>query len=206
MVEVLVAPERTALINVDLQQCFVDSTPDGPELVSSINRLAAVCREAGILVIHTRHVLRRDGSNMGLLREIPKIRDGLLNQGAESAAFHEALVVDERDIVLDKPRFGAFYRTDLELTLRSRGIDTVIIAGISAPVCCDTTAREAHARDLRVLFLRDGTATPGPDAAQLQQAAVEVLDGLFARVVAIEDVLRRFAAAPDPMRSAYGVR
>jgi nicotinamidase-related amidase len=63
MAEGAIVPGRTALLNVDLQKCFVDSAPDGLALVNVINRLAAACREAGILVIHTRHVLRPDGSN-----------------------------------------------------------------------------------------------------------------------------------------------
>ncbi len=127
---------------------------------------------------------------MGRLRDIPKIRDGILNDGAESAAFHQALTLDSRDVLLDKPRFGAFYGTDLELILRARGVDTVIISGISTPVCCDTTAREANARDFRVLLVRDGTAsTGGEDAERFKEATLEVLDGLFAQVLAIDDVL-----------------
>jgi ureidoacrylate peracid hydrolase len=185
-----IVPEQTALVNVDLQKCFVDTAPDGLAVVDAINRLAAACRETGIVVIHTRHVLRTDGSNMGLLRNIPKIRDGLLNEGAESSAFHEALVLDARDVILNKPRFGAFHGTDLELILRSRGIDTAIISGISTPVCCDTTAREANARDFRVLFLSDGTASTGEDAAQFQKATVDFLDGLFAQVTTIDEVLQ----------------
>jgi ureidoacrylate peracid hydrolase len=75
--------------------------------------------------------------------------------------------------------------------LRSRGIDTVIISGISTPVCCDTTVREANARDFRVLLLSDGTATTGPEGAQFQKATLEVLDGLFARVIAVDEVLKQ---------------
>ena len=143
-------------------------------------------------MIHTRHVLRPDGSNMGVLGElIPKIREGLLNKGAESAALHEAVVVDPRDVLLEKPRFGAFHGTDLELILRSHGIDTIIISGISTPVCCDTTAREANARDFRVLFLSDGTATTGTEAEQFQRATLEIVDGLFGRVVTVDEVLEK---------------
>ena len=193
-----IVPERAALINVDLQKCFVDSAADGLAVVSAVNGLAAVCREVGLLVIHTRHVLRPDGSNMGVLRNIPKIRDGLLDEGSESAAFHEALALDERDVILDKPRFGAFYGTDLELILRARDVDTTIISGISTPVCCDTTAREANARDFRVLFLSDGTACTGPDAARFQKATIEVLDGLFARITTIREVMEAIAHRSGP--------
>jgi nicotinamidase-related amidase len=195
MADFEVVLERTALINVDMQNCFVDGATEGLVLLERINRLAVVCREAGILVIHTRHVLRPDGSNMGLLGEIPKVRDGLINKGAVTAELHSGLFVDPRDLLLDKPRFGAFYGTDLELILRTRGIDTIIVCGISSPVCCDTTAREANARDFRVLFLSDGTACAGPEpeADRFHRATLEILEGLFARVATIDEVRERIA-------------
>lgn len=188
-----VVPARIALVNVDLQNCFVESLDDPAPLLARINALSAACREAGILVIHTRHVVRPDGANLGVLREVDRIRDGLLNEGAPSADLHRDVVVDPRDLRLDKPRFGAFHATDLELTLRTRGIDTVIISGISTIVCCDTTAREAHARDFRVFFLRDGTATAaGPE---FQTLTLDVLDGLFAQVLHVDDMLAKIAMA-----------
>jgi biuret amidohydrolase len=61
-------------------------------------------------------------------------------------------------VVVGKPRFGSFYGTDLELILRSRGIDTLILGGINTNVCVDTTAREAAVREFRLLFLSDGAA------------------------------------------------
>jgi ureidoacrylate peracid hydrolase len=196
MVDFPVVPARTALVNVDLQNCFVAGAPDGLATLDRINRVAAGCREAGILVIHTSHVLRPDGSNMGVLGElVPKIRAGLLNKGAESAALHPGLVIDSRDLLLEKPRFGAFHGTDLELILRARGIDTIIVSGISTPVCCDTTAREANARDFRVLFLSDGTAATGSEATQYQKATLDVLGGLFAQVLTVDELLRKIAAA-----------
>ncbi len=192
MVDFSVAPGRTALVNVDLQNFFVDSAETGPTLVHRINQLAEACREAGILVIHTAHILRPDGSNIGILGEIvPEIGDGLLNRGAETAALYAGLNVDPRDVVLEKPRFGAFYGTDLELILRSRGIDTVIISGIATDVCCDTTAREANARDFRVLFLSDGTATNGPDAERDQAATLELMGALFGEVLTVDEVLKK---------------
>jgi nicotinamidase-related amidase len=187
--EIAIVPQRTALLNVDLQNCFVDGAPEGLAVVAAVNRLAAACRQAGAVVIHTRHVVRSDGSNVGIFRDLPKIRDGLLYEDAESAALHPALVLDDRDVLLDKPRFGAFYGTDLELILHARGIDTVIISGISTPVCCDTTAREANARNFRVLFLSDGTAATGPNARRLHESTIEVLDGLFAQITTIEEAL-----------------
>jgi nicotinamidase-related amidase len=204
MVDFAVVPERTALINVDMQNLFVEgywpSAPDGLATLGRINRLATVCRDAGILVIHASHVLRPDGSNMGVLGEVvPAVRDdGIINKGTESAALHKGLVVGTRDILLEKPRFGAFHGTDLEMILRTRGIDTVIISGIATNVCCDTTAREAMVRDFRVFFLSDGTATSGigkVTAAELHAATLATLGAVFAQVLTVDEMAQKIGRA-----------
>jgi len=199
MVDFALVPARTALLNVDLQNIFVEGSSDGLATLDRINRVAAACREAGILVIHTSHVLRPDGSNIGVLGEVvPQVKSGFLFKGAKTAALHEKLVVDSRDLLLEKPRFGAFHGTDLEPILRSRGIDTIVIAGIETNVCCDSTAREANARDFRVLFLSDGTATGGnalATEAELQKATLATIGTLFGQVLTVDEVLRKIADA-----------
>jgi ureidoacrylate peracid hydrolase len=203
MVDFAVVPARTALINVDMQNCFVESSPvaapGGLKLLDRINRLSAACRTAGILVIHTAHVFRPDGSNIGMLGETqPLSRDGIFAKGSVSAALHKKLVVDPCDIIVEKPRFGAFHSTDLEFILRSRGIDTVIISGIATNVCCETTAREAMVRDFRVLFLSDGTATipmGGLSAEDMQKATCATLGFIFGQVLTVDEALGKIARA-----------
>ena len=168
-------------------------------MLDRVNRFAAVCREAGILVVHTRFVLRPDGSNAGVLRETaPPVKAGILNEGSESAALHPGLVVDARDLIIDKPRFGAFHGTALETILRARDIDTVIIAGLMTNICCETTAREAMVRDFRRPFLSDGTATApmgGASAGELQKATLATLGFLFAQVLTIEAMTHKVRQA-----------
>jgi nicotinamidase-related amidase len=210
MVDFAVFPERTALLNVDMQNCFVHgsplSAPDGLVVQDRINRVAAACRGAGIVVIHVSHVLRPDGSNTGLLSELaPIVKQGIINKGSESAALHKGLVVDRSDILLEKPRFGAFHGTDLELILRSRGIDSIIVTGIATNVCCETTAREAAVRDFRVFFLSDGTATHDigdVSAAELQRATCATLGRVFAQVLTVDEMIRKIRGAA---RSAVAV-
>ncbi len=194
--------KRTALINVDMQNFFVEgyefSAPDGLIIEERINRISAACRKVGIPVIHTRHVYRPDGSNVGILGQFfPGIKK-LLAEGNEAAQLHPKLHVEPDDIILNKPRFGAFHGTDLELILRSRGIDTVIITGIATNVCCETTAREASVRDFRVFFLNDATATGGVGdltAADLQRATSATLGLLFAEVLTTDEMLRKINRA-----------
>ncbi len=203
MVDFAILPERTALLNVDMQNCFVEGSPvaapDGLAVLERVNRLAAVCRAAGILVIHASIVLRPDGSNLGTLAEFsPFVKEGILNKGSLSADLHKGLLIDPRDILLDKPRFGAFHSTDLELILRKRGIDTIIITGVATNVCCETSAREAAVRDFRVIFTSDGTATSamgGLSAEELQKATCATLGFLFAQVLTVDETIRKIEGA-----------
>ena len=202
MIDFKVDPSKTALIIIDLQNCFVEgypiSSPDAPLILQRLNRLAEICRENGIQVIHTAHVLRPDGSNIGVLAEtIPAVRDGLINEGAVSAEFHKDLVIKPEDILLYKPRFGAFHGTDLELILRSKGIDTTIIGGITTNVCCETTAREGNARDFRVLFLSDGTCCFGVgdlSHEEIQKVVCANLGHVFAQVLTVDEVITKVSA------------
>lgn len=195
--------ERTALINVDMQNCFVGNSPFAAprarEILPRINRLADACRRNGALVIHTLHVVRPDGSNIGVMGEIiPVVREGIINKGNPQAELHREIVVERNDIVLEKPRYGAFHGTDLELILRDRGIDTLIITGIATNVCCETTAREAAVRDFHVFFLSDATATSGIEdlsADEVQRATCATLGKRFAQVLTTDEMLTKIARA-----------
>lgn len=196
-------PSRTALINVDLQRCFVEDSPlaapAGRAVVERVNRLARACRQAGALVVHTRSSVKPDHSNAGLMAElVPAFIIDLYAEGAASAELHDALEVDPADLIVGKPRYGVFHGTDLEQILRSRGIDTVIITGIATNICCETTAREASQLDFRVFFVSDATATMdmgGVPAGDLQRASCASLAQVFAQVATVDDVLSKIAAA-----------
>lgn len=209
MVNFDVIPARTALVNVDMQNCFVEgyriSVPDGLAVLECVNRVAAACRKAGILVIHTSIVYRPDGSNVGIVKEFDpvSIEEKILHKGADGAALHKDLDVKDVDILLDKPRFGAFHMTDLELILRERGIDSIIVSGLATNICCESTAREAAARNFRVFFLSDGTATFGIGdlaAADLQRATCATLGLLFAQVLTVDEMIGKIELAAATAR------
>ncbi len=200
-------PAKTALLNVDMQRCFVEDTPlaspDGPALVEKINALIRTCRETGALVVHTRGWMARDGSNHGVMAElVPPFLVDLYTEGTPAAELHDALDVAADDLIVNKTRYGAFHGTDLAQLLRQRGIDTVIVSGIATNICCETTAREASQHDFRVVFLSDGTATKemnGVSAQDLQRATVASIGMVFAQIATISEVsekLRTSIAAP----------
>lgn len=202
----LVASTTTALILIDLQRCFADPASDfaakgALDLVDRLNELAERCRDAGVLVILTAHVLRPDHSNAGTLADkVSAVKGGMIDERSDSAGFHPGVHVGPDDVIVRKPRFSAFAGTDLDLILRIRGIDTVIIAGIATDICCESTARDAADRGLRVIFLSDGTATGSgaedPCADETHEAALARLDTFFADVMRIGDL--RLARGDGP--------
>lgn len=196
-----VVPQRMALINVHMQNCFVEN-PDrkGLALLERINDFAAVCRTAGMLVVHTRSIWRADGVNAGVLGEIfPKGKE-MFRSDSSTAALHPRLVIEPQDTVVDAPRYGAFHATDLELILRTRCIDSLVITGIATNIACDTTVREAASRDFRVFLLSDGTLTAGTGgltAEETHRASLATLGALFAQVLSVDEMIEKIQRAAD---------
>ncbi len=190
-------PHRTALVNIDMQNAFVEGTPlsapNGRSIIGSINGLADTCRKAGVLVIHTVHVTREDGSNLGTMGKlIEPVRDGYIKKGSETAKLHPDIHLGPNDIILEKPRYGAFTGTDLDQILRGNGIDSIIITGICTNICCETTAREAGMKDYQVFFTEDGTETfpignVGVD--EIKRVTLATLGTAFANIVTIPDLI-----------------
>jgi nicotinamidase-related amidase len=75
-----------------------------------------------------------------------------------ATAVHEAVAPEPGDVIVRKTRVGAFSTTDLDRQLRDRGIDTLILAGISTSGVVLSTVRDGADRDYRVYVLEDATA------------------------------------------------
>ena len=75
--------------------------------------------------------------------------------------------------VVDKPGKGAFYATDLEAMLRNRGITSLVVTGVTAEVCVQTTVREANDRGFECLVLSDCIASYFPEFYEMTLKMVE---------------------------------
>ena len=80
-------------------------------------------------------------------------------KGTPGWELHPEIKDRPRDVLVEKTLPGSFTGTELEPWLRERDIDTVTIAGYMTHMCCDTTARQAVHRGLKVEFLSDATGT-----------------------------------------------
>ncbi len=206
MIDWPIDPARTALINVDLQNIFVEgfdiSATDGPDVAQRLNKLSRVCRDQGMMVIHTINELRADGSNRGIASEVVTAylqstgtnRRGGIDAGTDGAKLHASLEVEPTDVLLTKPRYGSFTGTDLDLILRTNGIEAVIIGGIATNVCCDTTAREANQRDYKVFFLSDGTGNHGMQGLSAEDIKASTLAAIrlaFGQVLTVDETIAK---------------
>jgi len=185
-------PSHTALVVIDMQRDFVEAGGFGETLGNDVRRLQAIipttqkllaiCRGAGIAVVHTRESHRPDLSDCPpakRLRGSPKLRIGdagamgrILVRGEPGNDIVPALAPAPGEIVIDKPGKGAFYATDLGEILRLKNITHLLFAGVTTEVCVQTTMREANDRGYDCLLIEDATESYFP---QFKQAALDMI-------------------------------
>ena len=188
-----------ALVTVDVQRDTLAGgaleIPGTSAVVPRIAALAAAFRAAQRPIVHVVRLYSADGSDAEPVRRAlvsgptPMLRPGtpgrLLAPGllpAEIELDDKALLAGEAqqlgagEIVLYKPRWGAFFRTDLEDRLRSAGVDTIVLAGANYPNCPRTSVYQASERDFRVVVADDGVSRLGAeDRVQLAGIGVTLM-------------------------------
>jgi nicotinamidase-related amidase len=183
--------KHSALIIIDVQRDFVLSgssseIPGTIQTVPHIQILAQRYRKLGYPIIHAVRLYHQDGSNVDLCR-----REAVMNGkkiviagsvGAEImdelkpstiTRLDSSLLLSSRlqhigpvEWIMYKPRWGAFYRTQLEKHLRSLDINTITISGCNFPNCPRTTIYEASERDFRIVLAQDATSQTYEKALQ----------------------------------------
>jgi biuret amidohydrolase len=209
---------RTALVIIDMQRDFLEPGGFGEALGNDVSRLAAAvppcralleaARRVGLLVVHTREGHRPDLSDAlraKVERGHPSARIGapgpmgrILIRGEPGHDIVPALAPAPGEPVIDKPGKGAFYQTDLDLVLKNRGVDTLLVCGVTTEVCVNSTVREANDRGYRCLVVADACASYFPEFHEAGLAMIRAQGGIFGWVgtsTAVLDALAVRAAA-----------
>jgi len=143
-------------------------------VIEKTNRGLAWAREQGAQVAHVKVGFQPGYANCPGTSPIfgQAQKFGALALGTWGTEFHDALDVQENEMIIVKSRIGVFYNTALESLLRARGIEHLILAGVSTNHAIESAARDAHDRDYRVTVLSDCCATANLEIHQQTLAGV----------------------------------
>jgi len=191
--------DRTAIVIIDMQRDFLEPGGFGETLgndVSLLGKAVKPCkalleraRQKGVLVIHTREGHRPDLSDAPrakVERGAPSMRIGakgpmgrILIRGEPGQDIIAELYPKEGEPVIDKPGKGAFFATDLHAILNNRGIESLVVCGVTTEVCVHTTVREANDRGYRCIVPSDCCGSYFPEFHEMGLRMIKAQGGIF---------------------------
>ena len=156
---------RQAVIIGDLQAGITSSYRFAAELVPHAAALAAAARERGDLVVFVRTQFRASGTDVSSRNRAVKAifeMGGDYHEGSAGTELDPGLGRQPGDVVVTKRRASAFTGTDLDMVLRSGGIESVSVAGVATSAMVEATVYDAADRDYAVRVVSDVCADPVP--------------------------------------------
>jgi nicotinamidase-related amidase len=201
-----IAPNRTALVIIDMQVDFaapegvigrmgVDMSGLAPALAAA-ERLAGAARAAGTPVVFVGLFTSPDTDSPAWRERMarrggdPDVESDLCRAGQAGSDFYGPKPVDG-ELVIEKSRYSAFVGTDLEQRLRARGVDTLVLCGLTTECCVDCTARDAFHADFHVFVPVDACAAYEVD---IHEAALKIMGLNFAILTDTDAVADAWAA------------
>jgi nicotinamidase-related amidase len=196
---IAIDPRKSAVVMIDMQRDFLEPGGFGESLGNDVSLLAAAvgpskallagARRIGMLVIHTREGHRPDLADAPpakVERGAPSKRIGdpgpmgrILVRGEDGHGLIPELAPLAGEPVIDKPGKGAFFATDLQAILTNRGIQNLIVGGVTTEVCVHTTVREANDRGFRCVVAGDCCASYFPEFHEVGLRMIKAQGGIF---------------------------
>ena len=229
-------PRRTALVTVDCHRGHLDpevatmpvEAATAAAVVGTVARLCETARQRDVPVVHVILETLTLGGRVESManpfwREVEAARQSLTPGRASTVVGHNLvgsvqtelmpeLGPEPGDVVIrTKRRLSIFRETDLDLVLRSLGVDTLVLVGINTNTCVQCAAFEAFNRDMRVVVVRDAVASMYGD--DLHRFGLENVARCLGWVVTADQVVERLSAPSDgaepaasPVRGLAGAR
>lgn len=187
--------EKTALIMIDMQRGFLDeSSPcyiaGAKATVPACAKVAGFCRKAGVPVFFVTRLYRKNGSDVEHTRFASWLSGGKpISPGCGeniSSASPTELEPREGDYQILKPRFSAFFGTELDLILRRLGVRTLLLAGTTTPNCIRTTCYDGISLDYNIAVLSDCTSSA---TEEIQRANLKDMANIGAQILTSAELM-----------------
>jgi isochorismate hydrolase len=182
-------PKKAALLVIDMQDYFTKPgghafIPSSRRIIPRIVGLVKAFNKVGRPVIFTRHIDVNKGNVMN------RWWHDSISRGNPLSRLNKAMPSGLGRVIV-KHEYDAFYKTPLLRLLKKTGTRQVVITGVVAHLCCETTARSAFCRDLEVFFAMDGTASYDK---RHHKAAMYNLSHGFAVMVKCGEMVKKLSA------------
>jgi len=173
--------------------------------IEPVQRLLAAARALGVRVIHTREGHRPDLADLTPFKRARTLGSGaaigssgplgrLLVRGEFGHGIIDEVAPLPTEDVIDKPGFGAFYATDLELLLRNGGITHLALAGVTSDICVHSTLREAVDRGFYCTTVSDACAAGDPQVHAAMLSCIAGEGNILGRVMDAAAVITEWSA------------
>ena len=183
---------RPLALVLDLQELFTSATgpfeniaSDG--LIENVNALLRALRGKQLPIVFSSYVLADDLSDAGLLKENPVVKQGYFSAGSNWTKWDERLHIQSPDILISRNRPSAFWDGRLAKIVASLNINVLLLCGLSVNNAVSSTARDAFARDIPTVVIKDCTgAAPWERHHEIY---FEILDDWVAQVLTSAELL-----------------
>ncbi len=204
--------QRTAVIVIDMQNAFISKgamfdlwgfdISASQKIIEPINEITSAAGAKGCKVIYTAHVFSPDFSESGgpnspnryksrsLIdyREHPEWRDKLLARGTWGARIIEELKPQKGDILVEKPRYSAFFGTNLDTILKTYNVKYLVFVGAVTNICVESSIRDAFHLEYFPILISDAVVPSGPPF--MQDATIFNVKTRFGWVTTTENIVK----------------
>lgn len=185
-------PTKTAMIVIDMERGFVDHESahcirTAQSTVPACSRAMKLAREKGIPVFLVNRAYRSNGSDVEATRYHSWVNGGRAmapgSSGACSMEMPDGMQPQPGDYTITKPRWSAFFQTELDLILRRLRIETVVLIGTTTPNCVRTTCYDAISLDYNVVILPECCSS---QTEEIQRVNLEDMQRVGAQLLTME--------------------